>query len=106
MDLLLARGEVALLHHLRSDVVIDSFSFGKIKLGISDAKLQTRILKQLGAFLLDNTGERWEIDISHELKGNSINESAVIKEESARSHPLVKRVIRDFTGARIKSIKP
>jgi len=103
-----ARRDIRLVQTLERDVRLERFEPGKIALslveGASPALAQT-----LARRLQDWTGERWMVALTQGSAAPTLRELAATRESertsSAAAHPLVRKVLEHFRGARIVEVR-
>ncbi len=104
-----ARRDIQLLQALEKDVRLDRFEPCRIALtlveGASPALAQT-----LARRLQEWTGERWMVALTAEATTPTLREATARSEtervKGAAAHPLVRKVLERFEGARIVEIRP
>ncbi len=103
-----AKRDIQLVQALERDVRLDRFEQGSISFslveGASPALAQT-----LARRLQDWTGERWMVVLVAEAATATLREAANAREadraSSAAAHPLVRKVLERFKGARIVDVR-
>jgi DNA polymerase-3 subunit gamma/tau len=104
-----ARRDIQLLQALEKDVRLDRFEPGRIALtlveGASPALAQT-----LARRLQEWTGDRWMVALTAEATTPTLREKTASSEaeraKGAAAHPLVRKVLERFEGARIVEVRP
>lgn len=109
IDLFETRHEGVIGKYLFDDVALVSFTPGKITFK-PVAKIPVTLPSRMAALLEEWTGKTWTISISNEdgeppLKIQE-EEANKARDERARDHPLVKKSLEIFPGAKIVSVTP
>lgn len=95
------------LYTLKNDVSISEFSFGKIKMTVSD-KVSGEFLLNLQKLLLETTGAKWDIETLKGPLGETIaQQEQALDEQNKRNVsdlPLVKAILSEFKGAKIETL--
>jgi DNA polymerase-3 subunit gamma/tau len=104
-----AKRDVALLRALEHDMRIARFETGRIEF-TPIASAQPTLAATLAKKLQDWTGERWMIVIARDAAAApTLRETAeareVEKREGAAAHPVVRKVMEQFPGARIVAVR-
>ena len=103
-----AKRDIKLVQALESEVRLERFEPGVISFsqaeGGSPALAQT-----LAKRLQDWTGERWMVALTQGAAAPTLREAAAAREEKrangAAEHPLVKKVLERFKGARVVEVR-
>ena len=105
--LLQAKKQLLLLFAVKNDMSFKEFSFGKIKISLSE-KAERDLIANLRKFLEAETGINWVIDFDYEPLGETLAylESKELNKdkENISEYPLVKAILSEFKGARIETI--
>jgi DNA polymerase-3 subunit gamma/tau len=101
--------DVALVRALEHDMRIARFEPGRIEF-TPVATAQPTLAPTLAKKLLDWTGERWMIAIARDAAtAPTLRETAKAKEDEKRdgaaAHPVVRKVLEQFPGARIVAVR-
>lgn len=107
LDYLQSAKKMLFLYTLKNDVSISEFSFGRIKMTVSD-KVSGDFLLNLQKLLLEVTGSKWEIETVRGPLGETIaQQEQALDEENKKSVsdlPLVKAILSEFKGAKIETL--
>lgn len=107
LDYLQSAKKMLFLYTLKNDVSISDFSFGKIKMTVSE-KVSGDFLLNLQKLLLEITGSKWEIETARGPLGETIaQQEQALDEENKKSVsdlPLVKAILSEFKGAKIETL--
>ena len=102
------RRDIQLKYALERDVRLIRFEPGTIEFALSDGA-STQLAAQLGARLLEWTGERWTISVASDGGAPSLRELAEHRERErltgVRSDPLVRSALAAFPGAEIVAVR-
>jgi DNA polymerase-3 subunit gamma/tau len=104
-----AKRDVALLRALEHDMRIARFEPGRIEF-TPTASASPTLAPMLAKKLQDWTGERWMIAIARDAAAApTLRETAEAREEQKRegaaAHPVVRKVMEQFPGARIVAVR-
>lgn len=107
LDYLQVAKKMLFLYTLKNDISISDFSFGKIKMTVSD-KVSGEFLLNLQKLLLEATGQKWEIETVRGSLGETIAQQEQAQDEqnkkSVSDLPLVKAILSEFKGAKIETL--
>jgi DNA polymerase-3 subunit gamma/tau len=103
-----AKRDVALTRALEHDMRVARFEPGRIEFtptATASPTLAPMLAKKLGEW----TGERWMISIAQGVTAPTLRETANAREEQKRegaaTHPVVRKVLEQFPGAKIVAIR-
>jgi DNA polymerase III subunit gamma/tau len=100
-------GEGLLYGHLMTGVHLVRFEPGSIEMRLGE-HAPADLPQRLSRFLLDATGVRWLVGVSHEAGDASLREQYRAQQEArteeVRQHPLVRNILEMFPGATIGRI--
>ncbi len=95
-----ARGETKLSHQIERVVHLVRFELGRIEIRPKEGTPQD-VAGKLGAFLKEETGERWVVSISNEAGEPTLREQEIAK---AAADPFVKSILDAFPGSEIQDV--
>jgi DNA polymerase-3 subunit gamma/tau len=102
------RRDLTLMRALEHDMRIVRFEPGRIEFTPTATAAPT-LAATLGKKLLDWTGERWMIAIAQGSTAPTLRETAEAREEEKRegaaAHPVVRKVMDTFPGAKIVAVR-
>jgi DNA polymerase-3 subunit gamma/tau len=103
-----ARRDIQLVQALEQDVRLDRFEPGRISMSLTESASQT-LTQTLARRLQDWTGDRWMVALVQGATAPTFREAAAKREaertNGAAAHPLVRKVLERFKGARIVEVR-
>ncbi len=103
-----ARRDIQLVQALEQDVRLDRFEPGRISMSLTESASQT-LTQTLARRLQDWTGDRWMVALVQGATAPTFREAAAKREaertNGATAHPLVRKVLERFKGARIVEVR-
>ncbi len=103
-----SKRDLAMVQALEHDIRLARFEPGRIEFTPTPTA-QPTLAPTLAKKLLDWTGERWMIVLAQGATAPTLRETARAKEdekrEGAAAHPLVRKVLQQFPGAKIVAVR-
>jgi DNA polymerase-3 subunit gamma/tau len=103
-----AKRDIQLCQALERDVRLSRFEPGRIEFSLSEGA-SSALVQNLSRRLSEWTGERWMVALAAGATSPTLKEIARAKEEERMSgvaaHPLVRRVMERFPGAKIVDVR-
>ena len=103
-----AKRDIQLVQALERDVRLDRFEPGRISLSLVEGA-SSALAQTLAKRLMDWTGERWMVALVQGATAPTLRETVAKREadrtSGAASHPLVRKVMERFKGARIVEVR-
>ena len=103
-----AKRDIQLVQALENDVRLDRFEPGSISFSLAEGGPPS-LAQTLAKRLQDWTGERWMVALTQGSMASTLREAAAAREaertNGAAEHPLVRKVLERFKGARIVDVR-
>ena len=103
-----AKRDIQLVQALESDVRLHRFEAGSISFSLAEGGLPS-LAQTLSKRLQDWTGERWMVALTQGSTAPTLREAVAAREaertSGATEHPLVRKVLERFKGARIVDVR-
>ena len=103
-----ARRDIQLVQALEQDVRVDRFEPGRIAISLVEGA-NPALAQTLAKRLQDWTGERWMVALVHGASAPTLREAEAKRDtervSGAAAHPLVRKVLERFQGARIVEVR-
>jgi DNA polymerase-3 subunit gamma/tau len=100
--------DIQLVQALERDVRLDRFERGSVAFSLAEGA-STALAQTLARRLQEWTGERWMVVLVADATTATIREAANAREteraSGAAAHPLVRKVLERFKGARIVDVR-
>jgi DNA polymerase III subunit gamma/tau len=108
LSLARAKRDIQLVQALERDVRLERFEPGRISMSLAEGA-SPGLAQTLAKRLLDWTGERWMVALAAGSTAPTLREAEARREaeraNGAAAHPLVRKVLERFKGARIVEIR-